>query len=106
MYKVLLTNLNYFEKSYTFNSTGGYIKDANLLYTYLDTASSGVAVINKSKVPASNLPSDFSNYGGIVGFSSLYSGIGAFQLASDNKGNLYYRGIDGNGNFLPWKKII
>ena len=101
-----LTNLNYFEKSYTFNSTGGYIKDANLLYTYLDTASSGVAVINKSKVPASNLPSDFSNYGGIVGFSSLYSGIGAFQLASDNKGNLYYRGIDGNGNFLPWKKII
>lgn len=102
----MVANLNYFEKSYTFNSAGGYIKDANLLYTYLDTASSGVAVINKSKVPASNLPSDFSNFGAIVNFNSLYSGIGNFQLASDHKGNLYYRGTNGNGIFLPWKKII
>lgn len=101
-----MNNLNYFEKSYTFYSAGGYIKDANLLYTYLDTASSGVAVINKSKVPASNLPSDFSDFGGIICFSSLYSGIGAFQLASDHKGNLYYRGNNGSGTFLPWKKII
>lgn len=105
----MVTNLsnnlhdNYLITRYSFYSAGSYIKDANNLEL---PSGSGIAVINNSKVPASNLPSDFSNFGGIICFSSLYSGIGAFQLASDHKGNLYYRGTNGNGIFLPWKKII